>query len=436
MTKAEVRVETDLIITNLVVSDKQVVAAMHVAKEQGRDLEEYVTNAVEIGIKALLTASVGIGVESLITEVDQTNAAIKRGTAELTTSIKEQVESFASPEGPLAKSFLSHLDSFGVVLESLTAGEDSPIRKALSAQLEGLRKEVTEEFTRQNNHQKDAMAKLLDPDDATSPLRVLSTQSDSQNKVVLEAISRIQSTLDVQKGKAIEAQRGHLKGHDYEADAMSVVKAIAIASNDEAEGTGSNPDATGSKKGDGVIGLREGLVVKAKIVAEAKDRKDLSRKYWLNEADAARKTRGAIGFLGLCKSVDKMPGGQRIMALDQTGQSIVMAFDPAEDDPELLALVYQVVKMHSLVVVSSGDSVNMAALSRYVQDSMGSLMKFDDMSRLGKNVVRDSKKMLELADETRNDIQDNLRAMAREISGVTPIDIHSLVELAPEELGS
>jgi hypothetical protein len=280
------------------------------------------------------------------------------------------------------------------------------------------------------------MAKLLNPDEATSPLRVLATQSESQNKVLIEAISRVQTTLDVKKGKAIESQRGHLKGNDYEADAMAVVKAIAIASNDEAEGTGSNPDATGSKKGDGVIGLREGLVVKAKIVAEAKDRKDMNRKYWLNEADAARKTRGAIGFLGLCKSIDNMPGGQRIMALDQTGQAIVMAFDPSEDDPELLALVYQVVKMHSLVVVSSGDAVNMAALSRYVQDSMASLMKFDDMSRLGKNVVRDSKKLLDLVDDTRNDIQDNLRKIAREISGVSPIDIRELVDKAPDELDS
>ena len=436
MTKAEIEVGTDLVITNLVVSDKQVVAAMQAAKEQDRDLVEYVTNAVEIGVKALLTASVGIGVETLITEVDQTNAAIKRGTADLTKSIKEQVESFSSPEGPLAKSFMTQLEGFGEVLESLTAGEDSPIRKALIAQLDGMRKTLTEEFTRQNNHQKDAMAKLLNPDEATSPLRVLATQSESQNRVLIEAISRIQSTLDVQKGKAIEAERGHLKGNDYEADAMAVVKAIAIASNDEADGTGANPDSTGSKKGDGVIGLREGLVVKAKIVAEAKDRKDMNRKYWLNEADAARKTRGAIGFLGLCKSIDKMPGGQRIMALDQTGQAIVMAFDPAQDDPELLALVYQVVKMHSLVVVSSGDSVNMAALSRYVQDSITSLMKFDDLSRLGKNVVRDSKKMLDLVDETRNDIQDNLRAIAREISGVSPIDIRSIEKNAPEQLSS
>lgn len=434
MTKPEIKVGQDLTITNLVVKDKQVVAAMQAAKEQDRDLAEYVTNAVEIGVKALLTASVGIGVETLITEVDQTNAAIKRGTADLTQSIKEQVESFSSPEGPLAKSFMSQLAGFGEVLESLTAGEDSPIRKALISQLDGMRKTLTEEFTRQNNHQKDAMAKLLNPDEATSPLRVLATQAESQNKIIIEAISRIQSTLDVQKGKAIEAERGHLKGNDYEADAMAVVKAIAIASNDEADGTGANPDATGSKKGDGVIGLREGLVVKAKIVAEAKDRKDMTRKYWLNEADAARKTRGAIGFLGLCKSVDKMPGGQRIMALDQTGQAIVMAFDPNQDDPELLALVYQVVKMHSLVVVSSGDAVNMAALSRYVQDSITSLLKFDDMSRLGKNVVRDSKKMLDLVDETRNDIQDNLRAIAREISGVSPIDVRALLQNRPEEL--
>jgi hypothetical protein len=78
----------------------------------------------------------------------------------------------------------------------------------------------------------------------------------------------------------------------------------------------------------------------------------------------------------------------------------------------------------------------MAALSRYVQDSITSLLKFDDMSRLGKNVVRDSKKMLDLVDETRNDIQDNLRAIAREISGVSPIDVRELLETSPGQLES
>jgi hypothetical protein len=146
---------------------------------------------------------------------------------------------------------------------------------------------------------------------------------------------------------------------------------------------------------------------------------DIARlKYWNDQAEGARKTRGAIGFLGLCKNLSDMPGGQRIIALDKQGQNLVLAYDPDNNEDEMLALVYQVVKMHCLSVVSNGVEINPAAMNSYVESSLAILERFETITGAAGKIKTQADSILSNTESIKDDLSTHLRSMRREIAGV------------------
>jgi hypothetical protein len=420
-------------INNLVINDQQVLAFLKSAADEGRDLEVVVTQLIELGAKAMLTTGVNIGLQQLAEGIDRSEQAMSLATAKAARELQAKLEGITGEDGALAKSLEEMLGEFSAELEKLAGDEKSPLREGIKSQFELMLKAVTENVNTANSMQRGEIARMLDIENPQSPLRLVSKDLDA----LAEGLKDIQDAIKAKETRLEVEQRSAIKGGTYEQQAIDDVAAIARASSDEPLATGGTPGRGASKKGDGVVRLREGLTVSANLVVEAKNmssqKTDAAKlKYWTGQAEGARKTRNAVGFLGLCKNLDDMPGRQRIIALDKLGQNIVLAYDPDKNELEMLALVYQVVKMHCLSILSTGVEINPAALNSYVQASLSLIEKFSDIDDAVRTIKKQGDKILASSEGIRDELATNLRAMRREIAGT--VDLIELSAPDPFEL--
>jgi hypothetical protein len=393
-----------------------------------------------VGVKALQVTGVSLGIEQLSEGITSAQEAMATATKQLSESLNQRLELVAGEDGTLSRAVNTTLAEFATKLEQLTDGEKSPIREGIRTQLQALSEGLLKGLTEVSNNQRNETAKLLDIEDPQSPLRLLA----SNIKGISDSLNSLHAKLENTKGAEVEALAGTRKGLSYEKDAIDAVNEIARRSQDEPLATGGSPERGTSKKGDGVVRLREGLVVKANLVVEAKNmsskKTDTSRlKYWNDQAEAAIKNRGAIGFLGLCKNLSDMPGGQRLIALDKMGRNLVVAYDPGLGEEDFLALVYQVVKMHCLSTVSTGVEINPVALQSYVEGGLAKLEKFAKVQDHVKVIKENAQDIVDLAEDIKDDIHTYLRAIRREIDGgVQQISLDPMVplELTDEDLTS
>src|SRR3954463_15691846 len=108
---------------------------------------------------------------------------------------------------------------------------------------------------------------------------------------------------------------------------------IAAGLGDEYTETGATVgQLSRAKKGDGLLDLSGGS---ARLVLEMTDS---NRTGWTAYLDEAERNRGANASLGLVRHIDQN-AGQTFRSLGN--RRVVMAFDPGNDDPELLRTVVQ-----------------------------------------------------------------------------------------------
>ena len=222
------------------------------------------------------------------------------------------------------------------------------------------------------------------------------------------AIAKVQEdvTKDIAIAPVIEV--GVFGGLDYEDEVISWVQRIASANGDDCEPTG---NITGlvprSKKGDGVVDLKVGGSTRSRIVLEAKNQA-LSKLEWERERDGSKANRAATSFIGLCKHFNDMPNSSRVLILDT--QSIVLSFDPEIDDPELLVLIYRMIKLNALSGSGIIDEVNIVEVNRNLEDAIKALNKFDLISKNASAIRNSADTITKEANEIRNSISDKLGA--------------------------
>ena len=400
--KGNIAVGTTVVIESLEISDPQVVASVKAAQAENRNLVDYITASVEIGVKALQATGVNLGIEQLADGIANAEKAMGKASKDLATSLAEKLDAIAGDQGSFTKGIECYLEDFTKDLEELTGGENSVIREGIKKQLDAMSKALTDNFTRATNTQKDEIAKMLDTENAQSPLRIMSRTITTQGEAMAQTMDQILAAVSENKGRSLEALKGTSKGADYEIKVIEAISVVAGASGDEPLATGATPGKRASKKGDAVIHLREGLGVKASMVVEAKDMSSLTtdsarRKYWLGQAEGARKTRGAIGFLGLCKNLEDMPGGQRISVLDKLGQNLVLAYDPDNDSP--------------------GVDVNPAAINSYVEESFVILERFESLHDAVAKIKSNATKVSSISEGIKDELTGHLRSIRREVAG-------------------
>lgn len=408
-------------IAGFTISDPSVVAVFKNEDDNGTNLATYLENVIAIGTKTLGAASAGAGVERLKDSITAAQEAIDTnvkkmdaGIVESTKKVQEEftkiITKLTGDESPLATQVSDLLETFTKDIEDMTASEASPIRAGIKAQIDAMAKRLIDDVVRQNQAQKSELAKLIDPSDPTSPLRSLSEQVNKITQALEDVKQELKTDLAV--GEVIEVTT--LGGGEYEDVAVAAVQRIASYAGDDCVPTG---DVTGrvprSKKGDGVVDLKVGASVHARMVLEAKN-SPLSKKEWEAEMVGSKENRAATGFIGLCKHLEHMPNASRLMILDS--QSIVIAYDPAQDDPQLLALVYQLVKMNSLANSGNLEDLDVAEVNKNIEEAVAMLSQFDSLQKTAASIENAGKKLKTDLKEIRGYVLERLSNIKSAIS--------------------
>jgi hypothetical protein len=412
---------TSIEITNFTITDSTVVSVFKNEEDNGTNLSTYLENVISIGTKTLGLASAGAGVERLKDSITAAQDAIAgnvkkmdAGFAESTKKVQVEFEKIITEltgdESPLATQVNELLETFTKDIEDMTASEASPIRAGIKAQIDAMASKLIDDVMRQNKAQKSELAKLMDPTDPTSPLRGLFDQV----KGITNALEDVRQELKTEVAVAEVVEVTTLGGGKYEEVSVAAVQRIASYAGDDCVPTG---DVTGrvprSKKGDGVVDLKVGASVHARIVLEAKN-SPLSKKQWEAEMAGSKENRAASGFIGLCKNLVDMPNASRLMILDS--QSIVIAYDPAIDDPQLLALVYQLVKINSLANSGNLEDLDVAEVNRNIEEAVMMLGQFDALQKTAASIENAGKKLKDDLKEIRTYVLERLANVKSAIS--------------------
>lgn len=430
MSGSEIRLNDGTLHISFVVEDPLVVSTFEEAQLAGKDLEELLLSILNLGAQVSALGSNTAGAEKIEASIGQAKSVIRDAAVDFEAEIKKQVTALTAEDGTLVTSLDSIIGSFKNDIDQMTAGEDSPFRAAMLKSLADAQQKIRDDISAQVARQKQEIAVLLDPSDPTSPLRSLTDKLDGLN----QAVAKVQE--DVTKSQAVlETQEGGIVGGlDYEEQAVKSVQMIASFAGDECMATGHFTGRIArSKMGDGVVDLKVGSAVYARVVLEAKN-KELTKLDWEREAAGAKDNRAATGFIGLCKHLEDMPNRNRVLILDS--QSIVVAYNPEIESAEFLALVYQLVKVNTLNSLGQLDDINMAEVNKNLEDSVKALERFDEITKSASAIRNSADKITKEANSIREIVSSRLQAAQNAIiRGLEPEALDSAMSLTLEQQG-
>ena len=417
---SKVNVGSNVRIERFEITDEKVVQAFKSVLADGGSAEKYLTDIIAVGSQIVGIANAGAGVEKLSEGIASTERALENATQKVKEDLIQSIDNVTGEKSPLAAKLAVLVEDFARELEGLTVNEESPIRQGIKRQISDMSTQLFDDFARQQKSAREDILSKLNPEAEGSPFAIFGHEITE----LKNGIGALATALTANKAKELEAKKGTDKGRTFERRVMDVVTVIASGSGDDAEHTGDITGLTG-KMGDGVVTVRAGLKRAARLVIEAKDKK-LTEAKWHSEASGSMKNREAIGFLGVCKNLEDMPNKQRLFALDNLGLQLVVNFDPDEPgDHDFLALVFQVVKMHTLSSVRSGDQMNLQAMSLYVEQALKQLQRLSKFATYAKNIKREADNILRDQEDLNDDLNGYLKSIRREIMGV---DTMTLIE--------
>jgi hypothetical protein len=407
--KGSVSVGATVVIESLEISDAQVVAAVKAAQAENRDLIDYITSSVEIGIKSILSTGAMIGINDLAGGIKNATSTMVDAADKLKDDIQVKIQSITGENGELDTRFSKVISEFTTKIEGLTASEASPIQAGIKTQMADMAKKLMDDFARETKRQR------------TEIQEIFAKEFEELNVGVQGVLQEVQKNAIVAK---VIDNTPH-KGLPYEDQVIESVQRIAGLAGDECESTGQQVGLLPRRfAGDGVIGLRpNGDKVTARVVVEAKNRK-LSKKDWLDEIEVGKANRGATGFIGFSKNIADMPNKNRIMIFDR--QTILVAYDPETEDPQIALIVYQLVKMNTLAAAGHLDDTRISEINEGVDKALGSLRSFDGLSRNARSVEKLGKQLAKDISLLKAEIVDSLESIQASISvDLDPIELQA-----------
>jgi hypothetical protein len=418
---ASITVGTSVVIESLEVKDPQVIAAVQAAKAESRDLPEYMTSAIEIGVKALQATGVNIGIDQLTEGISNAEKTMTKAATALSKEISEKIENITGTDGILDTKLAKVIDDFTKDIEGLTASEKSPIREGIKTQMADMAKKLMDDFARETKRQKTEIEQLLDPANAASPLRALADKMD----LVTQSVQGVKEEMQQSTVVAKVIENSAHSGLPYEDQVITSIQMIAGLAGDDCFATGkSTGNLPGRYSGDGVVDLKSnGDKVKARLVLEAKNT-PMDKKAWEKEITDGKANRDATGFIGFSKHIEDMPNKNRIMIVDR--QTMILAFDPEKDDLQLALIIYQIVKMNTLASSGALEENKVSEINDELERAFKSLKKFDSLTKSAKTIENSAKGMYGTLKEMKGEMLEHLNA----IQGVVDVD------LAPLELES
>ncbi len=392
----------------------------------GVDLSTFVAQALIVGAHAIGTAG-GVqdtfNLERLVSDVGARTAASTSKAAETTTEVVNQATEAMQKASSDAKnaiaeagrdarqSFADNVDSARKSLleevHRLVGGESPELAARLEPMLEKFGHDLDARVAKQTSELLAAAAKQFDSDDPTSPMakhtRELQKQQETLSAAlennhrdlatkVEELTTAVKVTTSAKEAAATTARVTPLKGESYATGIHELMEQIAVGLGDEYADTGAIPGAISrNKKGDGVLTINGG----ARIVLEMTNSK---RPNWNDYLDEAERNRGAAASLGLVRE-PAQNNGSTVRCLGS--RRIVMAFDPATDDPELLRTVIQLLRISALTASSREDRDGIHTADEKITEALGMLGKIDDIKRVAGTLRQNASKIEQQSDDVR-----------------------------------
>jgi len=116
---------------------------------------------------------------------------------------------------------------------------------------------------------------------------------------------------------------------------------------------------------------------------------DSARVGWAEYFDEAERNRHAAAALGLVRTPEQN-GGQSIRML---GKRIVLAFDPAHDDPDLLRTVVMLLRASALATATRKGAHQIATAEEKITEAVVQLAKIDEVKKTAGSIQQNATKI-------------------------------------------
>ena len=416
-----VKVGKTVVIESLEITDVNVLSAAQSAVEEKRDLPEFFTRVIELGVKALQATGVNVGVQQLASGIDTAQKNMAESTKEAQERLQQFIEAVTADDGVYDKKFKLIVENFEKNIETLTTDEKSPIREGIKGQMTQMAKDLQDELAREATRQHASIKSLLNPKDPSSPMYSMSQVVEG----IKSDVSELLTASSVSTAVAEVISKSPQKGLPFEDQVVTLMQQITGLTRDDCIPTGSTTGLIpNSYKGDGVIELKPtGDKTVARLVIEAKN-SPISRADWDVEITKGKKNRDASGFIGFCKSIGDMPNKNRMLIVDR--QTVILAHNPDTDDPQLAYLVYQFVKMSTLSASGQLDEDKVTLLNDKLDAFTKELKRFVNLSRDAKSVETTGKRMHTEINSLKSDLTEGLISISESVA----VSVKSLADIS------
>ena len=385
----------------------------------GADLTDFVTQALAVGAQAIATAGGTqdtFDLERLVAEVGtRTTEASAKAAAATSETVKEVAEAItkvseatqkviADASESARKTYADNVETANKTMiakvQELLGGENPELLQKLTPVLEAVGQKMGDHAFEQTDRLLTKVSRQFDPADPTSPFakqaKTLQEQQAAltsvmdKNHLALatkfeELATAVHVTTAAKKAAADLAKVTPLKGDSYAAGIHTVMEEIAAGLGDEYVDSGTAVGALSrSKKGDGVLTVCGG---QARVVLEMTDS---ARTGWNAYLEEAERNRDAAASLGLIRQVSRN-GGHTIRVLGP--RRMVMAFDPATDDLDLLRTVVLLLRVGALAASSRQDLEGIQTAQERLDEAITVLAGLDDIVKTAGSIHKSADKI-------------------------------------------
>lgn len=383
------------------------------------DLTPFVRQALSIGAAAIAVAGNAqdtFDLERLVTEVGArtshasseaaalTSKAVTDATAAMTSASELARKSITDTDVATRRSFQETVTNAQAALrgelERLFGGANPELLARLQPLLGTFATDLDAKVSHQTGELLAKAARQFDPSDPTSPMakhsaalalqqQSLAQSLEKNHEALAGKVDELATAVKVQtaarQATSKTASVTPLKGASYADDVHAVMTTIAAGLGDEYTDTGAlTGRITRSKKGDGLLTVTD---ADARVVLEMTDSQ---RSGWNDYLDEAERNRAAGASLGLVPSAEQN-AGQSIRVLG--ARRIVMAFDPATGDPDLLRTVVMLLRTASVTAAARNGANEIATAEEKLTEALELLTKIDDIQKTATSIHKSAAKI-------------------------------------------
>ncbi|MCW2501706.1 MAG: transcriptional regulator, Fis family [Frankiales bacterium] len=447
-----------LVIDSLAISDAGVVAEARRWSSGSRgdvaaleamteaDLTPFVRQALGIGAAAIAAAGNAqdtFDLERLVTEVGARTSHASREAAALTAKAVADASTAMATASELARKSIADADvasrqSFQETvttaqttlrgeLERLFGGDSPQLLARLQPLLATFATDLDAKVSRQTGELLAKAARQFDPSDPTSPMakhsaalalqqQSLAQSLEKHHEALAGKVDELATAVKVQtaarQATSKTASVTPLKGASYADDVHAVMATIAAGLGDEYTDTGAIAgNISRNKKGDGLLTVGD---ADARVVLEMSDSQ---RPNWNGYLDEAERNRAASASLGLVPTAEQN-AGQSIRVL--SARRIVMAFDPASGDPDLLRTVVMLLRTASVTAAARSGANEIATAEEKLTEALELLTKIDDIQKTATSIHKSAAKIHLECDSFATSIQRLLNQALAALAGAEP----------------